>query len=111
LLGIYFGSNGPNAGSVMAIGGSDTSLSVVSENLYPSVPNLVRGAFNHVDITVDPLQGKMEYSINGAPGSRSFAAVTPGNNPSFSVFVGAVSFSGPSPAIDVYFDNLVVDVQ
>jgi hypothetical protein len=111
LFTLYYSSSMGTAGTVLFLGATECSVATLSDDKYHAIPNLTRGAFNHVVMDIHPQAGQLIVSINGAPPvAAPFAAVVPGANPFFTATMGPVSFRGPHPAFNVYVDNAVVDL-
>lgn len=63
----------------------------------------------HVVVDFDPA-GHVHYDVGGKTYDRDFAGVTPGDNPEIVLEIGAIQYNSPAAAVDVRFDNVVVDL-
>jgi hypothetical protein len=63
----------------------------------------------HLVVDFDP-GGKVHYQIDSKSFDRTFSPVTSGANPSMNVELGILDYNSPSPAVDVRWDNVTVDL-
>jgi hypothetical protein len=75
---------------------------------YLPVARIPYVAWTHVVIDFDPA-GHLHYEVGAKTFDRDFAAATQGTSPSLDIEVGAISFNGPVPAMDLRWDNVTVD--
>jgi hypothetical protein len=92
-----------------AAAGAGTIEHITDSTRGFTVDLLPYGRWVHVFIDFDP-SGKVHYEIDGKTSERTFAAVTAGANPELLLELGIIDFNNPIPAVDIRWDNVVVDL-
>lgn len=111
---VYFTSGSTFTGTNLFFHESSNAASIEhleGSERYFDVPTLRRGAWSHVVLDFDPVAGAYTWRVDGAAGGRSFTGIPAPSGPvTLSVEVGLIAYGTPTPAVRVYFDNVVVDL-